>query len=65
MTVNIGSFDRIIRLVIGVALLYFALFAQPNGYNWIGWVGIIPILTALIGNCPLYSILGLNTCRAK
>lgn len=65
MTVNIGSFDRIIRLVIGVALLYFALFAQPNGYNWIGWVGIIPILTALIGNCPLYSILGVNTCRAK
>ena len=65
MTVNIGSFDRIIRLVIGVELLCFALFAQPNGYNWIGWVGIIPILTALIGNCPLYSILGLNTCRAK
>lgn len=65
MTVNIGSFDRIIRLVIGAALLYFALFAQPNGYNWIGWVGIIPILTALIGNCPLYSILGVNTCRAK
>lgn len=65
MNVNVGSFDRIVRLVIGAGLLYFALFAQPNGYNWIGWVGIVPILTALVGNCPLYSMLGFSTCRAK
>ena len=65
MKVNVGSFDRIVRVVIGAGLLYFALLAQPNGYNWIGWIGIIPILTALVGNCPLYSILGFSTCRAK
>ena len=65
MTVNIGLIDRIVRLVVGASLLYFALFAPQNGYNWIGWIGIVPILTALIGNCPLYSIVGVSTCRAK
>ena len=65
MSVNVGTFDRILRLVIGAALLYFALLAQPTGYNWIGWLGIIPIVTALVGNCPLYSLLGIRTCRAS
>jgi hypothetical protein len=65
MSVNIGTFDRILRLVIGAALLYFALLAQPTGYNWIGWLGIVPIVTALVGNCPLYSLLGIRTCRAS
>lgn len=65
MKINVGSFDRIVRLVIGVALLYLALFAQPNGYNWIGWLGIIPIVTALVGSCPLYSVLRFSTCRAE
>ena len=65
MKINVGSFDRIVRLVTGVALLYLALFAQPNGYNWIGWLGIIPIVTALVGNCPLYSVLRFSTCRAE
>jgi hypothetical protein len=65
MSVNIGTLDRILRLVIGAALLYFAFFAQRNGYNWIGWLGIIPIGTALVGNCPLYSLLGIRTCQAS
>ena len=65
MSVNVGSFDRIIRLVIGAALLHFALLSQPNGYNWIGWLGIIPIVTAVVGNCPLYSVYGFSTCRVK
>ena len=43
MSVNVGTLDRILRLVIGAALLYFALLAQPTGYNWIGWLGIIPL----------------------
>jgi hypothetical protein len=65
MTKNVGPIDRIIRIILGGALLYLALFAQPNGYNWIGWLGVIPLLTAVIGNCPLYSILGLSTCPVK
>jgi hypothetical protein len=65
MTRNVGSIDRIVRIVIGLGLLWYAIFAAPTGYNWIGWIGVVPIITALIGNCPLYSILGVTTCPAK
>jgi len=65
MTANVGGFDRAIRVIVGAALLYLALFAQPNGYNWIGWLGSIPLITAAIGYCPLYSLIGLSTCPAK
>jgi hypothetical protein len=65
MTTNVGSIDRIVRIVIGLGLLWYALYATPTGYNWIGWIGVVPIITALIGNCPLYSILGVTTCPAK
>lgn len=62
---NVGSADKIVRIVIGLALLWYALLAAPTGWNWIGWLGIIPLVTALVGVCPLYSILGVNTCPAK
>ena len=65
MTRNVGSIDRIVRIVIGLGLLWYAIFAAPTGYNWIGWIGVVPIITALIGNCPLYSLLGVTTCPAK
>ena len=65
MTRNMGSIDRAVRIVIGLALLWYALLAAPTGYNWIGWIGVIPLLTALSGFCPLYSILGVSTCPAK
>jgi len=65
MSTNIGGVDRVIRIVIGLALLWYALLAAPTGYNWVGWIGVIPLLTALVGFCPLYTILGINTCPAK
>jgi hypothetical protein len=46
-------------------LLWYALLAPATGYNWIGWIGVVPLITALIGNCPLYSILGVSTCPVK
>ena len=63
MTVNVGIFDRIARVVVGVALLAFALgfLAPGTGWNWAGWIGVLPILTALVGNCPAYSIMGFTT----
>ena len=44
-----------------------ALTTPPNKplHNWIGWLGVIPLLTAMIGYCPSYSMLGLNTCPVK
>ena len=65
MSTNIGGVDRVIRIVIGLALLWYALLAAPTCYNWVGWIGVIPLLTALVGFCPLYTILGINTCPAK
>jgi hypothetical protein len=65
MTTNVGTIDRAIRIVIGLGLLWYALLAPATGYNWVGWIGVIPLVTALLGNCPLYSILGVSTCPAK
>ena len=59
MPYNIGLGDRLIRFVAGVVLLYFA-FAKSA---WWGWLGILPLITALISWCPLYSLLGFATCR--
>jgi hypothetical protein len=67
MTRNVGSIDRILRIVVGLALIAYAIpigFSQ-TGWNWVGWIGVVPILTALVGNCPAYSLLGLSTCPIK
>jgi hypothetical protein len=67
MKTNIGTLDRIARIVVGVALLAFALGFVGAGspYALLGWIGVIPLLTALVGSCPLYSVLGLSTCPMK
>jgi hypothetical protein len=64
MTINVGLADRIVRIVIGLALIAFALnLGFPStGWNWVGWIGVVPILTAIVGYCPAYSIIGLTTC---
>jgi hypothetical protein len=64
MTTNVGMADRIVRIVIGIALIAFALnyFYPDTGYNWIGWIGVVPIVTAVFGTCPLYSVIGMSTC---
>lgn len=67
MATNVGTVDKILRLVVGVILIAYAipLGFPKTSWNWVGWIGVIPIITALIGNCPLYSILGINTCSMK
>jgi hypothetical protein len=56
--------DRVIRIVVGILLIAFALRLgfPETGWNWIGWIGVIPILTAIFGYCPAYTIIGLSTC---
>jgi hypothetical protein len=63
MSVNVGMLDRIARIVIGLALIAFALgyLAPGTGWNWVGWIGVVPILTAVFGTCPAYSLFGLST----
>lgn len=61
MTANVGSTDRIIRIVAGVALIAWALMDGPA---W-AWIGILPLATGLLRVCPAYTILGMNTCGTK
>jgi sulfite exporter TauE/SafE len=67
MSMNVGGIDRILRIIVGIALIAFALgyIAPGTGYNKFGWIGIVPILTAIFGFCPAYTLLGLNTCPMK
>jgi Protein of unknown function (DUF2892) len=67
MTRNVGSIDRVLRIIVGLVLIAYAIpigFAA-TGWNWVGWIGIVPILTAALGNCPAYSILGLSSCKVN
>jgi len=63
MTVNVGALDRIARVAIGIALIAFALgyIAPGTSWSWIGWIGVMPILTALLSSCPAYSLLGITS----
>lgn len=58
---NVGNVDRVIRIVIGLAILLTGLYFG----SWWGAVGLVPLLTAAIGWCPLYLPLGLSTCSIK
>jgi hypothetical protein len=59
---NEGAVDRTLRVIVGVALLSL-VFVGPKSL-W-GLVGVVPLLTGLVGNCPLYTLLGINTCPHK
>jgi hypothetical protein len=55
MKANVGGIDRILRIVIGLALI--ALTVTGTIGAW-GWIGVVPVLTAALGFCPLYTVLG-------
>lgn len=64
MKVNINNTDRTIRMVIGVGLLSL-FFILPGNLMWLGLGGLIPLLTAGVRWCPLYTFLGINTCMRR
>ena len=59
---NVGGIDRILRIVAGLALIALTLLGTIG--TW-GWIGVVPLATGLMSSCPLYSIIGLNTCPMK
>ncbi len=63
MTRNIGGLDRIVRIILGIALIAYAIpIGFPHtGWNAVGWIGVVPLVTALVGSCPLYSIVGVSS----
>ena len=67
MNKNMGPIDRAVRVVLGLILIAFAIpiGVPATKWGWIGWIGIVPILTALVGFCPLYALLGISTSEQK
>ena len=66
MITNVGGIDRVLRIVIGAALLIWFFVDQGGGaLHYAKLLGIIPLLTGLVGSCPLYSLLGISTCPMK
>jgi hypothetical protein len=56
---NVGSIDRILRIVVGLGLISLVFIGPQTPW---GWVGVVPLLTAFIGFCPLYTLIGIRTC---
>ncbi|MFZ3082450.1 YgaP family membrane protein [Rhodoferax ferrireducens] len=59
MKTNEGGIDRILRIVAGLALIGLTLTGTIGAW---GWIGVVPLATGLIGWCPLYTMLGINSC---
>jgi len=62
MKSNVGGLDRTARIVGGLVLIGLAATGTVGAW---GWIGVVPLLTGAVGFCPLYPLLGLNTCPAK
>lgn len=62
---NVGGIDRILRIVVGLALIAGFFLNAEASMRWLYLIGIIPLATGLMQTCPLYSLIGVNTCRVK
>jgi len=59
---NEGTIDRVLRIIAGAALVSL-VFVGPET-PW-GWIGVVPLVTGLVGNCPVYSLFGISTCPVR
>jgi len=59
---NVGGIDKIIRIIIGLALISLVFIGPQTPW---GWTGLIPLLTAAFSFCPLYAIIGIKTCSVE
>ncbi|HQT67897.1 MAG: hypothetical protein B7Z78_04015 [Rhodospirillales bacterium 20-60-12] len=62
MVQNEGMIDRGLRVVVGAALI---IAAATHELGWWAYIGVVPLLTGLAGNCPAYGLLGINTCPSR
>jgi len=60
MKKNVGSVDRWIRIVLGIALLSLIVFLD-GGIRWIGLIGLVPLITGILNYCPIYALLRIST----
>ncbi|ALH95739.1 YgaP family membrane protein [Acinetobacter equi] len=62
MKKNVGNIDRLLRAIIGILLIALTLSGTIGAW---GWIGIVPLLSALFSFCPLYTLIGINTCKTR
>ena len=62
MQANVGGIDKVLRITAGAVLI--ALAATGTVGVW-GWIGVVPLLTGLFNFCPLYSLIGIKTCKLR
>ncbi len=62
---NVGGIDRILRIVVGLALIAGFFLNTEGAYRWAYLIGIVPLLTGLLGTCPLYRLFGFSTCPVR
>ena len=62
---NVGGIDRILRIVVGLALIAGFFLNRESAYSWLYLIGIVPLVTGLMSTCPAYSIFGLSTCPVQ
>ncbi|RRQ21513.1 YgaP family membrane protein [Thiohalobacter thiocyanaticus] len=62
MKINEGSLDRGIRIIVGLALIGLTLAGTIGVW---GWIGVLPLVTGVVGWCPGYALLGINSCKTR
>ncbi len=75
MNRNVGNSDALLRIAVGVILIAYALVSilpavaaylpgasALGGWVWVGWIGVVPLATGMVGTCPVYSMMGVSTC---
>jgi hypothetical protein len=62
MKTNVGTIDRLLRILVGLALITATLMGEIGAW---GWIGIVALLTGLVGICPAYLPFGISTCNTK
>lgn len=62
MKANVGGIDRALRIVVGLSLIAATLTGAIGAW---GWIGVVPLVTAVVGFCPAYRLLGVNSCPMK
>ncbi len=61
-SINEGLIDRLLRIIVGIGLIAL-VFVGPM--TPLGWIGVIPLFTGIVGWCPIYTVLGIKTCKTK
>ena len=62
---NEGTLDRALRIIVGLALIAGFFLNRDGAWSWLYLIGIIPLVTGLLGTCPIYSVFGMSTCKMK